>query len=289
MSPAAEFSPSTTRPRPPWLRALGRHEPPETLRIAGETYRCAARFKVDAFAATAVYVPRPGSAIDPLADADAVVVKFGRTASAFGLPMAWIGAHLCGKERDMHRRLAGIAAVPAAVDRLESPGRAFRHTLVRRYVPGRTLREVPAEELPDDFFAKLDVLLDQVHARGVAVMDLNKAENVLVDATGRPHLIDFQLSVRRGVPADRRWWAWVPGSAWWLGVLQGCDRFYIAKHFAHAQPQAFAQTHGDLDELRPRLTRVWRRFTLPLRALRRQLLVGLKVRRGRGTADTEFS
>ncbi|MEM7575945.1 MAG: hypothetical protein AAF328_00600 [Planctomycetota bacterium] len=262
-----------TRPRPPWLRALGRHDPPETLTIAGERFRCREHFKHDAFAATAVYVGQNPT--------DTVVVKFGRTASAFGVPLSWLGAHLCHKERDVHRRLRGIAAVPEALDAPETSSRACRHTLVRRYVPGDTLRDTDPDRLADDFFADLGALLAEVHARGVAVMDLNKAENVLVDEAGQPHLIDFQLSVRR------RGWTLFPGARWWLGVLQGCDRFYVAKHFSRAQPETFRQTHGDLDAMRPALTRGWRVISRFPRTLRRRLLVSLKIRRGKGTAETE--
>ncbi|MEM1097240.1 MAG: hypothetical protein AAGH92_00490 [Planctomycetota bacterium] len=271
-----------TRPRPPWLRALGRHEPPATLVIAGRPYRQSRRFKHDAFAATALYDAEGG------ANGEQVVVKFGRTASAFGVPLSWLGRHLSRKERDVHRRLVGIGEVPEAVDGLETPSRACRHALVRRYVGGQTLRDTPKAELSADFFNRLEALIDRVHARGVAVMDLNKADNVLVDEHGRPHLIDFQLSVRHGVGADRRWWArWLPGAGWWLGVLQRCDRFYVAKHFARRQPDAFNRKHGELDALRPGLTRWWRTISRPTRTLRRRLLVGLKVRRGNGTADTE--
>ncbi|MEM1444759.1 MAG: hypothetical protein AAGF84_01780 [Planctomycetota bacterium] len=277
MSEADPSNETVTRPRPPWLRALGRHEPPETVTIAGRLYRRQQHFKHDAFAATARY------AADHADASDQVIVKFGRTASVFGVPLSWLGGHLCGKERDVHRRLVGIEAVPEAVDGLEPPGRPFRHTLVRRYVPGRTLRDHLPDTLPDDFFARLNALLDQVHARGIAVMDLNKAENLLVDETGRPHLIDFQLSVRK------RAWAVLPGAGWWLGVLQGCDRFYVAKQFARAQPEAFREQHGDLEAMRPALTRGWRTFSRPLRTLRRKLLVSLKVRRGNGNADTEVA
>ena len=288
MSPPATTQ-SPTRPRPPWLRALGRHETPDALTRAGHAYRCVHRYKHDAYAATARY------ASDEPTDAPAAIVKFGRTAPLLGLPLAWLGAHLCRKEREVHRRLEHVPGVPAALDDLDTQAlpRAFRHAFARTYVPGRTLRDVPAHELPDDFFATLAALLDAVHARGVAVMDLQKAENILVDPQGQPHLIDFQLSVRHGHDGDssRRAWTYLPGATPWFRLLQRCDRFYIAKHFARMQPDRFAQTfvpvHGDLDTLRPPLTRCWRALTKPTRHLRRRLLVRLRIRHGSGTADTE--
>ena len=254
--------------------------------IAGVAYHRVERFKQDAFAATARYARVEGQGVGPAE----VVVKFARTAPLLGLPLGWLGAHLSGKERDVHRRLTGIAGVPAVVDDVVLEGdaaRAGRHALGRVYVEGRTLREVPGSELAAGFFAELEALLQQVHDRGIAVMDLNKAENVLVDTHGRPHLIDFQLSVRHGVGEGRRWWSHLPGARWWLGVLQGCDRFYIAKQFARTLPDAFAEAHGDLEALRPGLTRWWRRLTKPTTAARRKLLVALRVRSGTGHADTE--
>ena len=94
-------------------------------------------------------------------------------------------------------RLAGLAGVPG----LDHPASATdaRGELSREYLTGRPLHE--AEQLPRDFFERLEELVRAVHARGVCHNDLHKEQNVLVGEDGRPALIDFQLAsvhARRG-------------------------------------------------------------------------------------------
>ena len=258
--------------RPAWLRALGHAEPPETVEAQNQTWSRVRIYKHDAFAATALYRDESG---------EQIVVKFCRTSPAFGVPFAWLGRHLSNKEQRFHERLDGLSGVPDAIDGITANGQALPNAFGRVYVPGKPLQ---AGDTPDDaFFPDLAQLLDEVHARGVAIIDLNKADNIIVDLEGRPHLVDFQLSAMRGegfprgTRLGRRWFA----------SHQRADRYHLTKHWLRLRPDQLANDPPDLDALRPLASKLLRRFWRPVILLRRRLLVLLGVRQGPGTADTE--
>jgi hypothetical protein len=48
--------------------------------------------------------------------------------------------------------------------------------------------------VPDGFFDELESLVRTPHARGMAYVDMNKPDNVLVGSDGGPVLMDFQIS-----------------------------------------------------------------------------------------------
>lgn len=118
---------------------------------------------------------------------------------------------LAGRERRALQALAGLDAVPGlVVDDLlsgvrDADGLAPRagDVLIRTWIEGAPLHR--AERLPADFFDLLDALVAEVHARGVCHNDLHKEQNIVVDESGRPALIDFQLaSVHAGDSFVRR-------------------------------------------------------------------------------------
>lgn len=129
-----------------------------------------------------------------------------RVAAGGRLPGSGLVARLLmRRERLALVRLAGLAGTPE----LKEVPEARRATsldgsvpkegtvLVRSWVAGAPLHL--AEELPRDFFERLDELVCEVHERGVCHNDLHKEQNILVGEDGWPHLIDFQLaSVHRG-------------------------------------------------------------------------------------------
>ncbi len=266
---------SGLRRRPAWLRALGDREPPATLTAGGVPYRRAAVYKHDAFACTCRYeaVAR---------EHPTLIVKFCRTQSAFGVPFAWLGAHLRNKEARFYRALHDVDAVPALVADIETGKRACRHVLAHVFVDGEPLQ--PGVEIDGSFFPALFALIDTVHQRGIAVVDLNKIDNVIVDKLGKPHLLDFQLSVMGAA-----WWTWNPLGKAWLRSLQRSDRYHLAKQWRRLQPEAFAASGMDVEALRPASVRVWRKVWRPVILLRRRMFVALGVRRNRGTADTELT
>lgn len=254
------------RERPPLLRALGRAEPPHVVDIDGVPHRHVTTFKHDSWAATGLYQADDGRQI---------VCKFNRIEPVFGLPMRWLGRLLARREQRMLDRLADEPLVPDACGPVYVDGRPARNCVAHVFVPGRPLvRRMPVSS---EFFRELRALLERVHARGIAYVDLHKRENILVGADGRPYLIDFQISAslpRRGLPGAL------------LRMLQQCDAYHLAKHVRRADLDrgvvAAPRTVG-----RPWIIRLHRRIAVPFRTLRRQLLVLLRVRTAGGRAHSE--
>jgi hypothetical protein len=119
---------------------------PPTIELAEGTYHLDRVFKHDFFAATMRYRG---------AD-DAVVLKLGRQARLFGLPLSWIGRWHAAHETRMYRALGDLEVVPAFRGRYGKTG------FVHAYVPGEPLtRKMP---VADDFFDRLRAGIGR-HAR----------------------------------------------------------------------------------------------------------------------------
>src|SRR6185295_15141631 len=84
--------------------------------------------------------------------------------------------------------------------------------------------------VPDGFFAQLQALILELHRRGIAYVDTNKPENILLGDDGRPHLIDFQISW--DLHDFGNWWL----NRWWLHRLQREDFYHILKHKLRLRP-----------------------------------------------------
>lgn len=78
----------------------------------------------------------------------------------------------------------------AALGRI--PGVRAGELFTRPFVAGAPLHR--AERLPLDFFDLLESAVRDLHSVGVCHNDLHKEQNVVVEVSGRPRLIDFQLA-----------------------------------------------------------------------------------------------
>jgi serine/threonine protein kinase len=163
-------------PRHAWLRALGRDELPARIQVADSHYEHLRTYKHDFFAATGLY-SGPGGC---------VILKVGRTAPLAGVPMEWLGRFLAEHEEVVYQAVHDLPGVPRYLGRWEHTG------LIHEYVEGHPLQ--PRERVDDLFFPRLAALLDALHKRNIAYVDLEKRENIIVDDEGQPHLIDFQIS-----------------------------------------------------------------------------------------------
>jgi len=206
-----------------WLRALGCDEMPGRITLADGEYSHVRTFKHDFFAATGLYEGPSGR----------VVLKIGRLASLFGLPMSWLGGLLAERERVIYRAVHDLAGVPRYL------GRWGRTGLVHVYVEGHPLQQ--NERVDKDFFPQLERLLAEMHGRGVAYVDLEKRENILVDPEGRPWLIDFQISWRwpaGGNGRARGLGRLLPAELgrYILARLQDGDRYHVLKHRRRHRP-----------------------------------------------------
>jgi hypothetical protein len=262
------------RPRPPFLRALGRREPPAEVCVDGQPYSLERVFKHDSWAATALYRPQlPGL---PL-----VVCKFNRQAPVGPLPLAWLGPRLARREGRFLEGLAASGRVPRVYRQIGDPqGRLLRHAVGHDFVEGEPLSR--HSTLNDAFFPALEQLLAHMHGAGLAYVDLHKMENVLVGADGLPWLIDFQVSF--ALPARQPWRALAQPV---FSLLRSGDTYHLMKHWIRLRPEQCGLGPEDLDRFRPRWIRWHRRIGVPLRRLRRQLLVWLGVRDRSGHAHSE--
>jgi hypothetical protein len=224
--------------------------------ICGAEYHHLRTFKHDFFAATGLYEGPRGK----------VVLKVGRQASLWGLPMEWIGRLLTGHEARLYRIAESVGGVPAFLDRWGPTG------LVHQYVEGHPLAR--EDQVDDDFFPRLAAMLDAIHARGAAYVDLEKRENILLGEDGRPYLIDFQISWH--LPRNRGGASWL--ALWFLGVLQQSDRYHLLKHWRRLRADQLDGRVVMQSYAPPFWIRWHRAIFRPLTLLRRQILVWLGAR-----------
>ncbi|MFN4242839.1 MAG: hypothetical protein ACK4PI_06330 [Tepidisphaerales bacterium] len=209
MSELPSATPEPTRPgrrKLASLRALGWDEPPATLEVDGRHWSRTALVKHDFFAATAFYEDGSGNK---------AVLKVGRTIPWCGVPLRWLGRLLRDREVRIYRKLADLPNVPKLLGTVGETG--FLHA----YVEGRPLER--GKPVPDGFFARLEGLLRELHRRGIAYVDTNKPQNILLGDDGQPYLIDFQIS-------------WDGGPGWLLRRLQREDLYHLRKHWRRMRP-----------------------------------------------------
>jgi len=246
--------------------------PPETLELAGRPYRLVRAFKHDFFAATCLYEATAA------AEFPKVVVKFTRTQPFCGLPMDWLGRLARRHEEDIYRALSGIEGVPRWVGRVDEASYAME------YIDAPPLDHLDAA--PAGLFDRLLDVFGAIHARGVAYSDANKRSNILVDAAGRPFLIDYQIAFRR-----RDDWPWPirPLLALAVRYVQRGDIYHVYKHKRRLSPHEMTGMERVLSRRRGLLHGLHRRLTKPYRSLRRRFLRA-QYRTGRlesPTADLE--
>lgn len=252
------------RRRPALFRALGEADPPVEIEVRGCRLQQVTVFKHDSWAATALYH----------GEGHHIVCKFNRRQPIFGIPMTWLGRSLARREARMLKLLADEPNVPDGCGSVRVSGRKVPTAVAHQFVPGRPLRTPDAVDA--EFFQELDRLIQRIHRRRIAYVDLHKQENILVGDDGHPHLIDFQISVR--IPR-----IWPLGGL--LRILQASDRYHVAKH-EYKQHLSEWENSSEFSQ-RPWWIRLHRTLTIPLRTLRRRLLVATGIRTGAGMAHTE--
>ncbi len=223
-----------------YLRALGRDELPEQIVLGGRAYSLERRFKHNSVSAVGLYAT----------DGDRVVLKCYRRAPALVVPMKWVGRLMARHEAAMLRRVQDVDGVPGLRGRYGPTG------LVRDYVPGRPLTRSSAVDR--EFFRRLRRLMDELHGRGLAYVDLEKAENILVGEDGRPHLIDFQV-------------AFGGRSRWVLRRLQEADDYHIRKHMRRVIKGRLSREEILESKDRPWLVRMSNLMNVPYMTLRKLL------------------
>lgn len=264
----------SVRKRPPVFRALGDSEPDAMVLANGVKYHREDIMKHDSWAATAVYRDDHGHGI---------VCKFNRMQPVFLIPMSWFGRWLAGREIGYLRQLGDLQDVPDWVDVRLADGGELPNVSSHVFVEGQPFRE--ASQADDEFFNRLQALIDELHRRDIAYVDLHKRENIIVGEDGRPNLIDFQVSFS----LSRRW----PGNGWlarrFLAVLKDMDLYHIRKHVARCRPDLLSEEELRVYQEPPTFIRWHRKIAVPLRTVRRALLVRLGIRSGKGMATSEHA
>jgi RIO1 family len=102
-----------------------------------------------------------------------------------------LGPWQLDREARAYRRLEGVHGIPRFLGRLD------RQAILIEYIAGRDLSTCRPGELPESFFDRLDQVLREVHAAGVAHGDLHR-HDVLQGDDGRPYLVDFSTSLLAG-------------------------------------------------------------------------------------------
>ncbi len=266
---AGPGSPMETKKTPPWLLALGRDEPPPEIEIERGVFRLDHIFKHDFFAFTARYV-----GVD---QSGSVILKIGRTASFFGLPLSWIGRLHAWHESRVFRQLEDLETVPAFT------GRYGKYGMTHEFVEGHELAK--GERVPDAFFPRLEAAVTEIHRRKMAYVDLEKCENVLVGDDGHPYLFDFQIS-----------WYWPESHGgdllplrWLRARFQQGDRYHLLKLKRRTRPDLMSEEELAASRRRPLPVRIHSTLVRPLTKLRRRILNRIDPVKNRGERGRQRS
>jgi len=224
----------------------------DSFALAGRTYTLEKVLKHDFFAVTARFRGPDG---------DAVCLKHYHTEPWLGLDLEWAGRLMADREVRHYRLLQDLDGVPRLLGRVGKS--AFAHS----WVEGDDLLD-RKDRLPDDFFDRLEALVAAVHAHGMAYVDMNKPDNVLVGGDGRPALVDFQIS-----------WAPRPSRGplgrikrRLLAMFQEADRYHVRKLKRLYRPDLMTAEERAAGKERPWFLGLHRVVGAPLRDLRRKFL-----------------
>lgn len=109
-------------------------------------------------------------------------------------PRLWLirntyGRHMIRREFRALDRLKGVRGVPQDAFRVDAFALAYR------YMRGTTLISSGPGWPPPSYYPALERLAMEIHARGIAHLDLRYRRNVLILEDGTPAVIDFQTCV----------------------------------------------------------------------------------------------
>jgi len=222
------------------LKALGRGGLPTTVELEGGGYTLVRSLQHSFFAATGRYEGQAGR----------IVVKWGRTATFLGIPLSWLGRWLTAREARIYRTVQDLSGVPTLL------GTVGVHGLAHRFVDGRPYAHW--ERMAPEFFDELERLVREIHARGVACVDLSRPANILVGVDGSPYIFDFQIAVAWPAKPEQRQGIqrWIPHriGTWALRHLQHGDVLSILTH----------RSRSARDSLTPESLATLRRRTWPI-------------------------
>lgn len=242
------------------LFACGKRPMPRAINYRQNAYYLQKILKHDFFAATALYTLHLDTKDNCAGVPEKMVLKVGCHQFFFGIPMAPVGLFLSGREIRNLRRLKGFGNVPQLL------AEYGRYGFLYEYIEGKTLAE--AEDVPEEFFDKLAVLLARLHAEDFVYLDMNKRTNILVGADGHANIIDFQISYH------------IAGTGFLLGRLfrkirqrlQREDWYHLYKHKRKILRTELTDAEIKASRQPSLLIRLHRVIATPLRKGRRAIL-----------------
>ncbi|MFA5553944.1 MAG: hypothetical protein WCZ89_00195 [Phycisphaerae bacterium] len=180
-----------------------------------------------------------------------------------GLPLQWLGKALCEREVRILKKVRDIENVQNFVCRYGDYG------FVYQYINGKPLSKV--KETPEDFFDKLEELLQNLHRRNICYVDMNKRDNIIVGKDGQPNLIDFQISVQIG-----KYSLGLPAFSKMIqNKLEKADRYHVLKHKRRLKPMSLKPSEWQASYSPSGLIKIHRVIATPIRRLRRKVLKSL--------------
>jgi RIO-like serine/threonine protein kinase len=236
------------------MRALGRRNLPETLALNGVTWSLVRTHKHDFWAVTGFYENAAG---------ERAVLKMGRTEPFCGFPMEFIGRWLCRRELRFYQRLSDLPSVPPVLGRVGETG------FVHAFAPGLPLSRT--RPVPDGYFDALLNLMHELHSRGIAYVDANKPENILIGDDFQPHLIDFQISWDLHAAGNHSLARWLHRR------FKRADVYHVLKHKKRMRPDELSEEERSIVQNRSTLIRVHRVITWPYFRLRRTTFKRLRA------------
>lgn len=116
----------------------------------------------------------------------AVVKDFATTPPAFRRLIAPL---LVGREIRALKHLRSTPGVP------EFYGRIDKLAFAMEYIEGTPIATFSLGELPAEVFPRVQKVIDEIHARGVAHCDLKRRTNLILTPEGEVYLIDFAAAI----------------------------------------------------------------------------------------------
>ncbi len=227
--------------------ALGGKELPDEVEVGGVAWRKVKTFKHDFFAATGLYECDGGRQ---------GVLKLYRPSSYMGLPYGLLSRWEARHEEKVYLALQDTGHVPKWLGRLGPTG------IMHEFVPGTHLTK--GSKVDDEFFPKLERLLRTMHQRGMAYLDTNKPDNILIGDDGNCYLIDFQITwVQPPFPLSLLMYPL-------FAIFKSSDLYHMLKHRRKIFPESLSEE--EFDRRRPWFIRVHRIFANPYRKARRAYL-----------------
>jgi hypothetical protein len=190
-------------------------------------------------------------------------VRRDTTCAARGL--GWLARRLAAREARALSQLRHLDGVPRL---LSWDGRR----LTRSWLAGMPMQR--AGRIERAYFRDALRLLRRLHAAGIVHNDLAKEPNWLVDAQGRPALVDFQLAMRPRHRGLR------------FRMLAYDDLRHLLKHKRSYRPEALTSRQRALLSRRSPLAAAWARTAKPVYRFVTRRLLGWADREGAGDRGT---